>query len=271
MKTFSIREAFRFGWKEFKKAPWTYIGISVVLVIINWLGQAEYIGIVASVVGIAATLGITKITLNAVDGKKPEMNDLFSQWKLFWKYLGMVLLMLLIILIPVAIIVATSLSMASIAIASPELTPSPWIFVLLAAMVVIIFAIVLRYMFTPYLIVDKNMKIVEAFKKSAAMTKGYRWKLLGMMFFALLINLIGVIALVVGVLITIMVTYLAQAYVYRKLLEKHNSVAHAGHVHTHDHGHEHAHTHEHAAAHGHSHDKTEDKAEEETKSETPAN
>lgn len=276
MKTFSIREAFRFGWKEFKKAPWVYIGVAVVIGFINSLGRVENMGIVASVVGIAASLGVIKITLNAVDGKKPEMNDLFSQWNLFWKYLGMTLLLLAMIVIPVIVIGLIVLSMAHMAVVSPDLSPSPILFVIIAAMVVIIFMIGLRYMFTPYLVVDKNMKIMESFRKSSAMTKGYRWKLLGMMFFGLLINLLGVIALVVGVLITMMVTYIAQAYVYRKLLEKHNSVAHAAHTHTHEHTHtngEHSHSHEHAHTHehNHSHHKAEEKTEEETKPETPAN
>ncbi|MBP7831764.1 MAG: DUF975 family protein [Candidatus Pacebacteria bacterium] len=278
MKTFSIREAFRFGWKEFKKAPWVYIGVAVVIGFINSLGRVENLGIVASVVGIAASLGVIKITLNAVDGKKPEMNDIFSQWNLFWKYLGMTIVMLLMLLIPFIVIgiIVMSLTMPIITLISPGLTPSPWLFVILAAMIVIVFMIILRYMFAPYLVVDKNMKIMESFKKSSAMTKGYRWKLLGMMFFGLLINLLGVIALVVGVLITMMVTYIAQAYVYRKLLEKHNSVAHAAHTHTHEHTHtngEHSHSHEHAHTHehNHSHHKAEEKTEEETKPETPAN
>ena len=45
----------------------------------------------------------------------------------------------------------------------------------------------IRFMFVPILIVDKELTIKEAFKKSTTLTKGVKWKLLGL---ALILGLI---------------------------------------------------------------------------------
>jgi len=78
----------------------------------------------------------------------------------------------------------------------------------------------LKYYYVSYLIVDKDMKPREAMKYSSKLTKGVRFKLLGMSFVFGLISLLGVIVLGVGLIPASIVVSLANAYVFNKLLEQ---------------------------------------------------
>lgn len=76
----------------------------------------------------------------------------------------------------------------------------------------------LKYSMVQFLIIDQEMESTEAMKVSAQMTEGVRSKLL---WFALLlagVNILGLLALGLGLLITIPVTYAANLLVYLHLL-----------------------------------------------------
>jgi len=78
----------------------------------------------------------------------------------------------------------------------------------------------LMFGLAPFLAADKGTEPIEALKQSAALTRGIRTQLF---FFALAmlgINLLGVIALGVGLIVTMPWTVLSAVYVYRKVLER---------------------------------------------------
>lgn len=79
----------------------------------------------------------------------------------------------------------------------------------------IIFAI--RYMFVPYLVIDRGLGFRKAMKESRRITYGHKWQLLGLLGVLGLFNLVGLLALVVGLLVTIPVTALTVVHVYRIL------------------------------------------------------
>ena len=62
--------------------------------------------------------------------------------------------------------------------------------------------------------------VVSALKRSSAITRGVKWDLFifGIMFFGL--NILGVLCLLVGLFVSIPVSALAVAFVYRKLLSQ---------------------------------------------------
>lgn len=74
-----------------------------------------------------------------------------------------------------------------------------------------------KYGLSLYFIVDRDAKIGEAFSLSSQATKGQKWNLLGLGILIILINIVGFIALLYGLLVTIPVTMLASAYAYNKL------------------------------------------------------
>ena len=71
--------------------------------------------------------------------------------------------------------------------------------------------------FVPYLVVDRGLGPIEAMKESWRITKGHKWQLL-LLFLALLgINLLGILALIIGIFVTVPITMLAFAHAYRTL------------------------------------------------------
>jgi uncharacterized membrane protein len=73
------------------------------------------------------------------------------------------------------------------------------------------------FMFTTFIVIDKELGPIEAMKESMRIGKGYRWPLLGFICVLFLIMLGGVIALLVGVLVAMPVTSLAFVHAYRVL------------------------------------------------------
>ncbi|KUK84545.1 MAG: hypothetical protein XE01_1373 [Synergistales bacterium 58_81] len=77
--------------------------------------------------------------------------------------------------------------------------------------------IAVRYQFMPYLIVDRGMKPLEAFKAAGELTRG-SWMNLFLFLLCLVgINFLGTIPLGLGLLITVPVAFIAHARVYRDL------------------------------------------------------
>ncbi len=214
MKTFSIREAFQFGWAEFKKYPWKYVGITFIAVLIQVLTQVPFLGIVAWVVSVAVSIGFIKILLGSYEGKVPEVNTLFSEWKKFFRALGIGLLIALIVFMPAALFYALGVIGAFIIPQGYQLVP-----LIVGGIVAFAFLLVfaIRYMFALYFLVEKNTKIVESLKLSAQMTKGIKLKIIALFICLILANIAGFIVLGVGLFVSIPVTRLALVHVYKKL------------------------------------------------------
>ena len=71
--------------------------------------------------------------------------------------------------------------------------------------------------FATYLVVDRGAGPIEAIKESWRITKGHKWQLFLLMLTLILLNIAGIIAFVIGVLVTIPVTWLAVTHAYRAL------------------------------------------------------
>ena len=139
------------------------------------------------VVNSIIAMGNINICLEFVDGKKPNLKDIFYTKKLFNFILASIIRSVIIIVGFILFIIPG-----------------------------IIFSIKLQY--SEYLIVDKQLDAVSSIKKSWEMTKGIKWNLFLFAILLGLINVLGILAFLVGLLITVPLTFVANAYVYRKLL-----------------------------------------------------
>jgi uncharacterized membrane protein len=81
----------------------------------------------------------------------------------------------------------------------------------------------IRFYLFIYFIVDKKAGIIESLKRSWEITKGQAWNLFLFNLVLLAINLLGAICLLIGLLVTIPISELATAFVYRKLLSQSQS------------------------------------------------
>lgn len=71
--------------------------------------------------------------------------------------------------------------------------------------------------FSLYLVIDKGLGPIEAMKESARLTKGNRWNLFLLGVLLVGINILGFLALLVGLLVTLPLSVLAVIHAYRTL------------------------------------------------------
>jgi uncharacterized membrane protein len=75
----------------------------------------------------------------------------------------------------------------------------------------------LRYSFSSFVAVDRNLDPVAALRESARLTYGRKWHLLEFALAMIGVNILGALALGVGLLISVPTTWIASAFVFRKL------------------------------------------------------
>ncbi len=201
---FSIPSAIAYGWETFKTRPWFFIGASVVIALLYLAvgavvaavdapfgGTAENQTVVGNVVslllGALVGMGVTAFYLSAHDS--PQTVQLGTLWhpSPYWNFLG-----------------ASFLTSLAVGIG----------FVLLIVPGVIA---LLFFMFSTFIVIDRELGPIEAMKESVRITEGHRWPLLGFVLLLALIVAAGALALGVGILVAFPIATLAFAHAYRVL------------------------------------------------------
>lgn len=204
---FSIKQALGYGWETFKKRPWFLVGATLVIFLayfaVGFVTGAldaaltsdpenpSGVGSIADwLLGTLISMGVVAFFLQAHDD--PERVELGALWHPhpYWVYLAATLLVGLAILLGLVLLIVPG----------------------------IIFG--LMFMFTSFIVIDRNLGPIDAMKESKRITSGHKWSLLGFVLLLALINLVGAIALGVGLLVTVPVTSLAFANAYRALSAK---------------------------------------------------
>jgi uncharacterized membrane protein len=200
----------RFGWETFKKRPGFLVGVTLIIAVVSGFasslggdiekaqGAALVFGLIALFVGIVVQvfikMGSIAIALKANDDiASAALGDLWAP-EMFWQYF------------------LASIAVGLMVVAGFILLIIPGVY------------IALRFMFVPYLVVDRRMKVGAALKESSRMTEGRKWQLLGLVLLLVLINIAGALLLLVGLLVTMPVTTIALAHAYRTLEHAVNEV-----------------------------------------------
>lgn len=191
----------RYGW-EVTKAN---LSLIVVLVIVAALatgipsgiaeslerpapGLAALFRLASSILSIVVGIGALRISLRLHDGQEVALRDLFAvDWSTFWRYAVATFLYSLIVAVGLVLFVIPGIILA------------------------------VRYLFFGYFVVEKGARPVAALAQSSAATEGVRWDLFVFVLVLLLLNILGALLLLIGLLITVPVSYLASARVYRTL------------------------------------------------------
>jgi uncharacterized membrane protein len=196
---FSIGDAVGYGWRAYWKnvgplllITIVVIGVSLVISAIgniadNWAIQLVF-SFISYIVSLLLSLGLIRAALAVTRGQKPEVSMLFETDG-FGPY-----------------IVASILFGIGLVIG-----------LILCIIPGIIFGIV--YWFYGYVIAENPDQVgpTDALKRSADITRGHRWELFGLGIVLILINIVGVLACLVGVLFTYGISAIALAYAYRSL------------------------------------------------------
>jgi uncharacterized membrane protein len=202
-KSFSIGNAIRFGWETFKKYPWFFIIAAFLAIVIPSQIRVELapgepispeVGLLGSVIGIISflvntfiTMGIFNVSLKFADGQRGEAADFFSAYPLYFIFLG------------ASILYGIAVTIGTILFIIPG----------------IILAV--RLQFFGFFVLDQGAGVTEALRRSWEATRGVGWSVFVFDLALLGIIILGALALGVGLLIAIPITWLALAYVYRRL------------------------------------------------------
>lgn len=150
---------------------------------------ASIISLVFSIAFLVIQLGVYNVMLKVVDGKNPTYKDLYSYPDPVMKILRNIV---------AGIIVGIAIIGGLILLIIPGIY------------------IAVRLMFFTYYIVDKNAGVMDSIKMSWELTKGGAMNLflLGILFFV--VNFIGALLFGIGLAVTMPLTFLATALLYRK-------------------------------------------------------
>lgn len=200
--TFSIKEALAFGWSKTMAnlVPLLFIGGAAALLAVMQRGltsQDVLLALAIQLMQVALTLAWIRVALLLHDSETPDWSKPFD---LFDGYLPFLLAVTLL-----GLVVAAG-------------------FVLLIVPGVIWG---LRYGFSIFLTVDRKLDPVAAFHESARLTYGRKWRLLEFALVMAGVNLLGALALGVGLLVTVPTTWIASAFVFRKLQAGAEKIDHA--------------------------------------------
>ena len=196
--SFNVGDAISYGWRAFWKHVGPLVGLAVIIVVVhlvlgaiasstsNVVGRLA-IELISFIVGIVLAMGLIRASLAVLEGRQPEIGMLF-QTEGFGPYL-----------------------VGSILVG---------IGVFIGLFLCIVPGVILGLMweFFGYVIIENpTISPTDAMRRSAEITKGYRWQLLGLTILLFLINLVGILALGVGLFFTYGISAVALAYAYKVL------------------------------------------------------
>ena len=199
MHTFSAAACVRFGWQTFKKRGWFFVGVTALMMVASWAigalaavfgnqGTPSFAGTIVNMgLSTLLSMGFVAVMLHAHDAV--ESADVKSLWhpQAFWKFLVAELLTSTIVVIGFVLLIVPGL---------------------IAVMTLI---------FVPYIVIDKEPNPIEALKESMRITKGSRWEIALLVLMIAGLNILGALAILVGLLVTVPLTTLALVHAYRTL------------------------------------------------------
>lgn len=195
----SVGDAIHFGWKTIQTHLGFLVGTTVaawvIPVLIEWGShlafhrQAQHFAmwVISTIVTATLYLGLFKIYLRLRDGETPVFENLFDGAARFWVWVGSTFIAIIAVVMGLVLLIVPGI------------------------------IILTRLMFVGFVIVDEPVGPIDALQRSWDITRGHTVGLIGFFIVLCGLNLLGIICLGVGVLITAPMTGLALAHVYRVL------------------------------------------------------
>lgn len=204
--TFSASGALRFGWDTFKKRPWLLVGTTLIVLVFLWIINVVQNASIDSTVArfviflaalAASTLvdmGFTAFFLRAHDDVMHASFDALWHPKPFWQYFVAVICVGILVVLGLILLIVPGLILMTL------------------------------FAFVKLLVIDRNLDPIKAMKESVRITSGSRLELFFLLIALVILNVLGALALFVGLLLTVPVSALALTHAYRTL-------SHNGHGH----------------------------------------
>jgi len=216
---FNIRQILESAWDKTKE--------HLLFLVLFFVGSAAimaismFIPFVNIIVPFFLGVVIVKISLMVIADEKPTINDIkinLKKYKVVWRFfLSTLIYMALPIL--TALFFFTTIFLALTRIPTPlTFLTLPFFFLTLILIPVTVYVLI-RLQFYKFLVIEhEEMKIIDAFKKSITMTNGNFWKIFAFMIILVAMNALGKSALGFGLILTMPISLLANAMLYKKLV-----------------------------------------------------
>jgi uncharacterized membrane protein len=235
-KKLSVSAAFTAAGKQLLRQPLFLIGVMFLVAgvglvgswLLDTLTSSTFSGVFAVLMTIIAAvgsgfvvygkvleLGFKKIALQLVRGDEADFEDIFVSIHQGVRYIvGVILFNILVVGIPVAIIALAISGTTTELLLLADTTAGS-----LALAVVLGLAGYLALIFHlfPFVLLDQNYGVVKSFHTAWSITENAIFDLIIFYGVAFLLNLIGAVVFMVGLLITVPLTVLAQAHAYQQL------------------------------------------------------
>lgn len=208
---FTYKELLKEAYELTRKHFVFLLGLLVINLIIG--GIASKLPFIGQLVSIALSVATTCVILLIANGHSPKYEDMlrpFKNYQIAWRYFLATLLMYL------AFIAGVFIPIIGYAITRTTANISAFVISLLVFAALAIYYGMRLSFFGFFILDNEHLSPVEALKKSLHMTKHRFWKLAAYGVIFLLLNALGALALVVGLLLTLPMTWLSIALLYKK-------------------------------------------------------
>lgn len=190
----NIKNILKQSWEKTKHNFWFLVGVLILASLINTVPLTIFnpqqpslfisANLISALLSLWLSLGVIKIILDMARDKNYRFLDLFLQARLIPKFLISTIIYDLIVFVGFLLLIVPGVI---------------WL---------------IKFELYPYFIVEEDMGPIEALKASSRVTSGDKWNLFLLGLLLLLINIVGFLALLVGMLITYPLSILAMAYAY---------------------------------------------------------
>jgi uncharacterized membrane protein len=148
---------------------------------------AALVSLAFTVLTLFLEIGFLKIVLKLVDGHKAEIQELWAYPQYLLRMIGATLVYAIIVTLGLILLIVPGIYLA------------------------------IRLQFYSYYIVDKNTGAIDSLRMSWKLTEGNMINIFLFMLILLGLNILGALALLVGLLVTVPVSFIAVTLLYRKL------------------------------------------------------
>ena len=181
-----LGEYLKTGWELFKSYPGWYIGFFLIYVVLQAVSRfIPFVGPVASfAVGPALMMGIFIVSAKLLQGHTPQFNDFFLGFRFF--------IPLLLTALVGGVLIGIGMVLLII----------PGVYLLVG------------YLFASFLVVDRRLDFWAALELSRRTVQPIWFSMFAFVLLLMLINLAGVVALGIGLLVTVPVTACAITAAY---------------------------------------------------------
>ncbi len=176
-------------WKNHIVFSWLVLGViflvTIVFGVLDPRGDSMLISLLSMVVTLFFELGAFALFLKLVrTGQEGKLEEIIGQKDIFLQALiGNIIYYILMVIGFILLIV-----------------PGVYVFV--------------RFLLLPYVFVDQKLGWKEALKEASRLSEGSRWDLLGFVLLLVIMNIVGALLLLVGLLVSIPVSAIAMAMAY---------------------------------------------------------